>query len=166
MKQNEFEDLLIEKLKTKLNTASYNESDGDLIRALLEEVRLKKDSNKRKHFGMQMAIIFLTASMSVVNALILLKTPEIDFLGVLSIVIPALITALLAVQNVKKYQETWLRHQRTYFKYQTETMKYLYRLDKYEEVSEDIREYFKAILQISEGNIGIFEKNMDKKNNK
>lgn len=161
MKQNEFENLLTEMLKSKLN----NNKSGELIETLLEEVKMKKDSNKRKHFGMQILIIFLTASMSVVNALILLKTPQADFLSILSIVIPALSTALLAIQSLKKYQETWLRHQKTYFKYQAETMKYLFGLSDYTDCDEDIKAYFQAVLEISEGNTKTFKRNMDKNKN-
>ena len=163
MDREEFAKKLEEIVMKNINNQADIDEQGELIEKLMKESRAKKNKNKRAHFLTEICILIITSSIGVVNALILINTHSFDILSVLSIILPAILTIILGLQNIKKHKETWLRHQKTYSKYQMESIKYIYQLGDYQNYPKDImtKEYLSNILNIGSQNSNQFEKNME-----
>ena len=168
-REDEFAEKLEEMVRNNINKQEDLEDQGQLIEKLMQETRAKKNKNKKKHFLSEICILLITSSIGVVNAFILITTQNFSVLGVTSIILPAILTMITGLQNTKKYEETWLRHQKTYSGYQMEAIKYIYQLGDYKSCNqtEITKEYLSKMRNVGNDNTKQFEKNMqDKTRNK
>ena len=141
------------------------EKYGEWKQELLIEINEKSNQNKWKHFALQHVLIWLTASLTVVNACILATSQTINVLTVLSVIIPPILTALMTIQGKKKHQETWLRHRGTYLAHMKGIIQYISSVEKCtseQEQKEAFNAYQEKVNEITTGNAHKFDKNMAK----
>lgn len=88
-----------------------------------------------------------------------------------------LITIILALNiiskwlDIKKYQETWVRHYNHLYRLKKEMIKYLYGLDEYKVTKENTQEmanqaFMKKFFEIEDENAKKFVENMENKETK
>lgn len=88
-----------------------------------------------------------------------------------------LITIILALNiiskwlDIKKYQETWVRHYNHFYRLKKEMIKYLYGLDEYKVTKENTQEmanqaFMKKFFEIEDENAKKFVENMENKETK
>lgn len=134
-----------------------------------EDVSSKTEKNRDKHFSLQKKIICTSAGASIANVIVafcasfdLLKCWA-PVLTALSSVLSILVTAFLAQKSMKKYSETWIRHQKHISDMEFEILEYVFEEEKYRGVSDKKNEaklFEKEMLDIWKKNQSRFESNM------
>lgn len=161
----------------------------DYFKRAYEYADKKATENRDNNFKWKTAFLIILVSIPILKILLVfIKTlmPLIGYTGIFFPIVSSLSTALLGdtgnlVGNigliilwlilvaviakwldVKKYQETWVRHSNHKHKLETEMLKFIYKLDTYS--SGDIREKFMIeIMKIWDENQKVFSDNMNNK---
>lgn len=108
--------------------------------------------------------------MGLLSLYIFVCKKDIDFtsflplLAIICILLAAYLYASVKSIEVRKYQETWARHQNAFFLMQSEMVKYCNHLSPYDKPGNDINELFmERIMAVLEINNSKFVANMENK---
>lgn len=154
-----------------------------------EYTKKKETKNRDKNFKWKKVFLIILVSIPILKILLVfIKTlmTLIGYTGIFFSIVSSLSTALLGDTgnlfgnigliilwlilvaviakwlDVKKYQETWVRHSNHKHKLEIEMLKFIYKLDTYS--SGDIREKFMIeIMKIWDENQKVFSDNMNNK---
>lgn len=91
-------------------------------------------------------------------------TSFLPFLVAICVLLAAFLYASVKAIEVKKYQETWARHQNSFFLMQSEMVKYCNHLSPYDKPGDDTNKMFmERIMSVLEINNSKFVANMENK---
>lgn len=128
------------------------------------ETYQKKERNKRKNFFWKRLFVsmILLGILAYCVAVYVFKWPfETNFKNVF---IPLLLLICMAVAiwlDVKKYQETWIRHSKHLHLLEREMLLFIYEMDPYDSILKE-QVFMKRIMAIWDGNQQKFGENMER----
>lgn len=149
--ERELDERLIQELRIKLDKEQSEEQFAEVVESGLTIARIQSEKNKKKYFSFQQWTIIISALNTLFSILITVEEQKsieiikyfikeqwaqqvyfgVKFLGIL---LPVIVTSLLALQKLKKYDETWMRHSKRYNRLRCETINYLNDIHYAEEV--------------------------------
>jgi len=155
---------ILESLKKKLEKMGENDFFVQVDEVYKSVSKMSKE-NRDKHFSLQSRILYGSAAVSVANVLVTLCSSFymissfVPVITGLSSVLSVMVTTWIAIKGMKKYSETWIRHQNHQFDMELEIMEYVFDCEKYEKLTDlQATEIFKNNM------IKIWKKNQEKFN--
>lgn len=157
---------------------NYNMKFQEIVEANYKFFQAEAKHNQSKNFKTKGKIVFLVKIGAVLIGLLsicifvftFVFTKDTDFtsflplLVVICVLLSAYLYASVKEIEVKKYQETWARHQNSFFLMQSEMVKYCNHLSPYDKPGDDINKMFmERIMSVLETNNGKFVANMENK---
>ena len=158
---------------------SYKESFQEVVEANYKFFQEAAKHNSSKNFAEKekivrrvkiSALVIGLLSLCIFVICMVVSKKDIDFtsflplLAIICILLAAYFYASVKSIEVRKYQETWARHQNAFFLMQSEMVKYCNHLSPYDKPGNDINELFmERIMAVLEINNSKFVANMENK---
>ena len=153
---------------------SYKENFQEVVEANYKFFQEAAKHNSSKNFSEKGKIVkrvkISALLMGLLSLYIFVCKKDIDFtsflplLAIICILLAAYLYASVKSIEVRKYQETWARHQNSFFLMQSEMVKYCNHLSPYDKPGNDINELFmERIMAVLEINNSKFVANMENK---
>ena len=153
---------------------SYKENFQEVVEANYKFFQEAAKHNSSKNFSEKGKIVkrvkISALLMGLLSLYIFVCKKDIDFtsflplLAIICILLAAYLYASVKSIEVRKYQETWARHQNSFFLMQSEMVKYCNHLSPYDKPGNDINGLFmERIMAVLEINNSKFVANMENK---
>ena len=161
------DDRSLERVKKQLAAVGEDDFFSELQDVYVYTAK-KSQENKINHFGLQRRILYISGLLSFVNVLITMvgcfseMMPIIPVLSAIAAMISVGNTLLLGKKAMRKYGETWLRHQSHQAAMEFEMLAYAFKAPPYDTLDpESGAEYFIGqILKVWKANQQLFAVNM------
>ena len=137
-----------EKLSKKISEAGGDKDFVDTVMEILNAEKSSADKSKREHFRTEELVIGISMLSSIVAGISgidatawLLGAPNgvkiwIDILlTVLPVILPAVVTMLVAYRGIKKSYETWIRHRKYSLEMEMLINNYLYGNEEFDRLN-------------------------------
>lgn len=158
---------------------SYKESFQEVVEANYKFFQEAAKYNSSKNFSEKgkivkrvkiSALLIGLLSLCIFVICMIVSKKDVDFtsflplLAIICILLAAYLYASVKSIEVRKYQETWARHQNSFFLMQSEMVKYCNHLSPYDKPGNDINGLFmERIMAVLEINNSKFVANMENK---
>lgn len=153
---------------------SYRESFQEVVQANYNFFQEEAKHNSSKNFAEKGKIVRRVKTCALVIGLLSLGifvfkkdinfTSFLPLLVIICVLSAAYLYASVKRIEVRKYQETWARHQNSFFLMQSEMVKYCNHLSPYDKPGDDINKMFmERIMAVLEINNSKFVANMENK---